>query len=98
MTSLAFVVDPKADIILKSSDGTSFPVRRLYLQAASEVFEEMLSSGSDDKAEKDKGTGLPVVTLQDSAKELDVFLRYIDRDQDRRSKGGKPLSLDETMA
>ena len=96
-TALAFVADPKADIVLKSADGTSFPIRKVHLQSSCDVFDGMLSAGSDDKAEKDKKTGLPVIKLDDKTSELDIFLRFIDRDQKRLSETGDPLSLDETM-
>lgn len=97
--SIVFVADPAADLILKSSDGVWFPIRRVFLQAASEVFDGMLSTGTGSNADaKDPKTGLVVVQLDDKAAELDILLRFIDRDQSRVSKEGKPLSLGETMS
>jgi hypothetical protein len=98
---LEFVDDPRADIVLQSSDGVSFAIRRVHLQSSCEVFDGMLSIGTDEKDEKhekDEKTGLPVVKLQDIAKQLDIFLRFIDRDQTRLKKTGEPLTLDETMS
>lgn len=95
-SSLVFVADPNADIIVVSSDGVQFLVRKLYLQAASDVFDGMVSAGAGDSSEKDDRTGLPVVKLDDKASELDIFLRFIDKDQSRRNQAGDPLSLEET--
>lgn len=94
--AVTFVPDPKADLLLKSSDGVTFPIRRVFLQASSDVFEDMLSAGADDKTERDKKTGLPIIKLEDKASELDIFLRFIDKDQSRRNLAGDSLSLEET--
>lgn len=94
--ALAYVPDPKADLILKSSDGTTFPVRRVFLQTSSEVFEDMFASFSDVGSEKENSTGLPVVKLEETGADLDVFLRFITRDQPRPSEGGAPISAEQT--
>lgn len=96
--AIAFVADPKADIILESSDGVPFPIRRVHLQSSCEVFDGMLSAATGHDDEKDKKTGLTVVKLEDKASELDIFLRFIDRDQIRRSVSGEPLALEETKS
>lgn len=94
-TTLAFVADPKADVVLKSSDDTSFPIRRVHLQSSCEAFDDMFSAGTGEAdAEKDDKTGLPIIRLDDSATGLDLFLRYLDREQSRSS--GRPLSFVET--
>lgn len=94
--ALFFVPEAKADVILQSSDGYTFPVRQLSLQAASDVFEEVFASFADGFA-TDEETGFPLVTVQDKAIDLDLFLRFVVRDQDRRAPGGGHLSIEETM-
>lgn len=95
--ALAFVAEPAADLLLRSSDGFDFPVRRISLQANCDVFDGMFAAGSDDAAERDDKTGLTLVKLEESGAELDLFLRFIIRDQVRFPDGGTPLSLKDTQ-
>ena len=79
--TILYVADPKADIVLRSSDGIEFLVRRVVLQVNSEVFEGMFEASSGDLGEKDTKTGFPVIKLDEAAKELDLLLRWMSRDQ-----------------
>lgn len=68
---------PKADIILRSSDGTDFRVFKLFLTLASPFFETMFelpqpAVGMDD----DTKDGLPLITVQEDSKTLDTLLRF----------------------
>ncbi|KAG0695911.1 hypothetical protein DFH29DRAFT_1083189 [Suillus ampliporus] len=68
---------PKADIILRSSDGVDFRVFKLFLTLASPFFETMFelpqpTVGTND----DTKDGLPVIPVQEDSKTLDTFLRF----------------------
>jgi hypothetical protein len=66
----------KVDIILRSSDGVIFRVRRLHLQSGSTVFDDMLSS-PDIGTIGEKVNGLAVVDFTESGRELKVFLSVL---------------------
>lgn len=82
-SSSLYVADPKADAVLRSSDGIDFLVRRVSLQANSEVFDGMFDSSSGEVGEKDKETGFPVVKLEEKGEDLDLLLRFVVRAQAR---------------
>ncbi|KAG0709462.1 hypothetical protein DFH29DRAFT_888664 [Suillus ampliporus] len=68
---------PKADIIMRSSDGVYFRVFKLFLTLASPFFETMFelpqpAVGTSD----DTKDGLPVIPVQEDSKTLDTFLRF----------------------
>ncbi|KAG2345774.1 hypothetical protein BDR05DRAFT_1011755 [Suillus weaverae] len=68
---------PKADIIMRSSDGVDFRVFKLFLSLASPFFETMFelpqpAVGTND----DTKDGLPVISVQEDSKTLDTFLRF----------------------
>ncbi|KAG1881045.1 hypothetical protein F4604DRAFT_1922067 [Suillus subluteus] len=68
---------PKADIILRSSDGVDFRVFKLFLSLASPFFETMFklpqpAVGTND----DTKDGLSVIPMQEDSKTLDTFLRF----------------------
>ncbi|KAG1812918.1 uncharacterized protein BJ212DRAFT_439727 [Suillus subaureus] len=68
---------PKADIILRSSDGVDFRVFKLFLTLASPFFETMFelpqpAAGTNDDSNDD----LPVISVQEDSKTLDTFLRF----------------------
>lgn len=68
---------PKADIILRSSDGVDFRVFKLFLTLASPFFETMFeppqpAAGTNDDTNDD----LPVISVQEDSKTLDTFLRF----------------------
>ncbi|OAX40155.1 hypothetical protein K503DRAFT_768835 [Rhizopogon vinicolor AM-OR11-026] len=68
---------PKADVILRSSDGIDFRVFKLFLILASPFFEAMFelpqpAVGTSD----DTKDGLPVIRMQEDSKTLDIFLRF----------------------
>lgn len=89
-TPVLYIADPKADVVLVSSDGVKFPIRRVCLQAASEVFDDMFDTASAQAGEKDGQTDLPVVKLDDTAEELDLILRLIVRGQQIPTIPGLP--------
>lgn len=89
---LAFVAEPRADVVLKSSDGHTFPVRRVSLQANSDVFDGMFDAASDSPGNlKDKTTILPLIPLDGTARGLDVLLRFILPKQIRPDRASLPL-------
>lgn len=91
-----FIVDPKADVVLLSADDERFPVRRISLQANSDVFEGMFDSCSDEASEIDADTGLPVAKLDDAGKDLDLLLRLVVRGQ--RLPNTSALSIKSTAS
>ncbi|EIW75074.1 hypothetical protein CONPUDRAFT_132003 [Coniophora puteana RWD-64-598 SS2] len=70
---------PKADLYLLSADGVYFRVFKLFLSLASPIFESMFElpqpAATDNTAHEFKD-GLPVVTVSESSKTLDSFLRF----------------------
>jgi len=69
---------PKADVILRSSDGIDFYVFKLLLTLASPVFEAMCdlprpAVGTCD----DTKDGFPIVNMQEDSKTLDILLRFL---------------------
>lgn len=69
---------PRADIILRSSDGTDFRMHKAMLAWASPVFDGMLSlpAPADGASADEQKDGLPVVQLTESAAVLGVLLRF----------------------
>lgn len=68
--------DPRADIILRSSDKTIFKVRRIHLQSGSRFFDDMLSSPELGTI-GEKVDGLAVVDMAESGGDLKVFLSVL---------------------
>ncbi|EMD37129.1 hypothetical protein CERSUDRAFT_95392 [Gelatoporia subvermispora B] len=64
---------PKADVVVRSSDGVDFPIRMFFLTAASAVFEGMFSLPQPAKATSSRR--LPVVEFAEHSKTLDIILR-----------------------
>ncbi|KAL7411527.1 hypothetical protein BDY24DRAFT_417052 [Mrakia frigida] len=65
-----------SDIIVRTSGGTSFALKRLHLQANSEVFADMLEVAN----EAPRGVGLehlPVVDITEKRQETALFLRHL---------------------
>ncbi|KAJ8590982.1 hypothetical protein M405DRAFT_880759 [Rhizopogon salebrosus TDB-379] len=68
---------PKADIILRSSDGIDFRVFKLLLALASPFFETMFELPQPaDGTSDDAKNGLPVIPVEEDGKTLDTFLRF----------------------
>ena len=67
----------RANLILRSSDGTLFATKKCHLEAASPVFEDIFELG----AEGEERDGKPLVQLQETAEELEPFLRLLQRDK-----------------
>jgi len=78
-TPPGFEIDPKADIVVRSIDRFDFPFRRLFLSAASPVFEDMLEH-IDGLAGEKNAQGLPIMQVEERKDELELFLRFIHRD------------------
>jgi hypothetical protein len=79
--------DPDADILLRSVDGRLFATQRMYLCAASSVFEDMFKVPqpieNDEMAPKEGQAApgvLPIVEMAEEGDELEPFLRWIHRD------------------
>ena len=71
--------DPRADIVLQSSDGVQYRVRRLYLAAGCGLFDDMFQVAEGGSSE---GVGgLPVVELAEPSSDLDLFLPFLVRGQ-----------------
>lgn len=71
-----FPLFDKADVVVRSSDGTLFATRKFHLQAASPVFEDVLELGVDGE----QRDGRPVIQLQETAEELEAFLPFLHRE------------------
>ncbi|TFY52019.1 hypothetical protein EVJ58_g10249 [Rhodofomes roseus] len=72
---------PHADVILRSSDGMNFRVRKAILAEASPFFETMFSlpNGAEQPAHtggSDAQPGLPVVPMSESSTVVDGLLRF----------------------
>jgi len=68
---------PKADIILRSSDGIDFHVFKLFLTLASPFFETMFELPQPAVGTSgDSNDGLPVIIMQEDSGTLDTFLRF----------------------
>ncbi|KDQ60473.1 hypothetical protein JAAARDRAFT_191850 [Jaapia argillacea MUCL 33604] len=70
--------DPRADIILRSSDKIDFATFKTILSLSSPIFDDMFrlpqpSSDSGSQAEKD---GVAVVEMTENGKELEMLLRF----------------------
>lgn len=65
--------DPKADIVLKTSDGVEIRSYKVLLSLASPVFETMLAL-----PQSAEGPSPPIVEFQDDSKKLIAALRWID--------------------
>jgi hypothetical protein len=76
-----FVAEPRADVVLLSSDNVRFLIRKISLQAPSDVFDEMFSTLSGEIDIKDEETGLPVIQLSEKAADLDALLCLVVRNQ-----------------
>ncbi|KDQ50399.1 hypothetical protein JAAARDRAFT_583473 [Jaapia argillacea MUCL 33604] len=69
---------PKADVILRSSDGVDFPMPKLLLSLSSSVFSDMFDlpqTNSDSKPFANSGDGLPVVDVSEVSHVLEMLLR-----------------------
>jgi len=68
---------PKADIILRSSDGIDFHVFKVFLTLVSPFFEAMFELPQPTvMTTGDVNGGLPVVIMQEDSGTLDIFLRF----------------------
>ncbi|KAI0255777.1 hypothetical protein BJV78DRAFT_1279018 [Lactifluus subvellereus] len=67
--------DARADVILRSSDGVDFRVFKIVLSLASPIFADMFSIPSPSPPSGTSRDGLPVVTLSEDSKVLDLALR-----------------------
>lgn len=76
-----FVADPQADFALQSSDGESFLVRRILLEAGSDVFDGMFAGELNQPDKKDERTSLPLIKLDETAEDLDLLLRSVIKGQ-----------------
>ena len=67
--------DPRADLVLRSSDGVNFRVFKIVLSLASSVFADMFTLPSLP-ASQSSSDGPPVVQLPEDAETLDMALRH----------------------
>ena len=74
-SKIVFVAEPRADVVLVSSDDIRFPVRKVSLQANSDVFDDMFTTSSGVDGEKDKNSGLPVIKIDEKGEDIDFLLR-----------------------
>ncbi|KAL7414649.1 hypothetical protein BDY24DRAFT_414360 [Mrakia frigida] len=79
---ITFNPDPQADVIVLSSDLTSFSVRRSSLRNGSDVFDGLFAA-SHPNGEKDSKTGLPIIRVDETEEALDLLLRFITPNQKR---------------
>lgn len=66
-SSSALPLYTDADVVVVSADNKAFALRALHLRSASSVFDNVL--------------GLPLVNVEESSTELEVFLRYVQPDR-----------------
>jgi hypothetical protein len=69
--------DPKADVILQSSDGVHFRVFKIILSFASPIFSDMFSIPLPAPRNPDSDDEVPMVSLSENAEALDLSLRHI---------------------
>jgi len=69
--------DPRADVILQSSDGVHFRVFKIILSFASPIFSDMFSIPLPASRNPDSDDDVPVVTVSENAEALDLSLRHI---------------------
>jgi hypothetical protein len=69
--------DPKADVILQSSDGVHFRVFKIILSFASPIFSDMFSIPLLASLNPDSDDEVPMVTVSENAEVLDLSLRHI---------------------
>ncbi|KAJ7065865.1 hypothetical protein C8F01DRAFT_1021140 [Mycena amicta] len=74
-TRSPFFCDPKADVILVSSDQVEFHLHQLVLSLVSPVFRDMFSLPQGEIAES-SSDGLPEVQISESSAVLQRFLRF----------------------
>ncbi|KAH9975843.1 hypothetical protein BGW80DRAFT_1294842 [Lactifluus volemus] len=67
--------DPRADIVLRSSDGVYFRVFKIILSLASPIFTDMFSIPLP--ASEELHAGCPVVALSEDSKSVDFVLRHL---------------------
>jgi hypothetical protein len=65
--------DPKADVILRSSDNVDFRTFRVLLSLASPVFETMFGL-----PQPGKNDGLPVVSISEHSRTIETLLKLLD--------------------
>ena len=69
--------DPRADVILQSSDGVHFRVFKIILSFASPIFSDMFSLPLPASQNPDSDDEVPMVTLSENSEALDLSLRHI---------------------
>ena len=72
-----------SDVVLRSSDGCEFPCRKLFLSAASPVFEDMFEGDKTLSTDLKSHDGIPIVSMAETANELEMFLRFTHRELGR---------------
>ena len=78
-SSSALPLYTDADVVVVSADNKAFALRALHLRSASSVFDNVLGLPTAD--DQDKADGLPLVNVEESSTELEVFLRYVQPDR-----------------
>jgi hypothetical protein len=69
--------DPRADLILQSSDGVHFRVFKIILALASSVFSDMFSIPLPTSRIPDSGNNVQVVSVSENSEALDLSMRHI---------------------
>jgi len=69
--------DPQADLILRTSDHVDFRVHKIILSLASPVFKDIFSLPTATIDGDEIRDGLPVVTLSESSRALELALRFM---------------------
>ena len=69
--------DPRADVILQSSDGVRFHVFKIILSFASPIFSDMFGLPLPASQHSDSDNEVQVVTVSENSEALDLSLRHI---------------------
>ncbi|KAI0044356.1 hypothetical protein FA95DRAFT_1456545, partial [Auriscalpium vulgare] len=68
--------DPRADLVLESSDGTLFHVHAIVLSLASPIFADMFNLPQPAAGQPTTHAGVPTVCVAESAHTLGLLLRW----------------------
>ena len=92
-SKILFVSEPRADVVLVSSDGLRFLVRKVSLQANSDFFDGMFATLDGQTSETDEETGLPAIKLDDKGSDIDALLCCCVLKQPRSDLADMPFDV-----
>lgn len=72
--------DPLADVVLQSSDGVQYRLRRVFLVAASRFFDDLFTVAGGKTNPSSLEQELPVVPVEETSADLDLFVPFLCRE------------------